>query len=256
LFRKLFKRFGNLKDRHTPEYIQHEQKPVEERFFSSIVGYSDLKRMFMKAIVSKEPVHILLTGPPATSKTVFLLEMRNELHNSHFVDGTATSGKGMIDFLFDNPKTEYLLIDEVDKINKKDQTVLYNVMETGILAETKSIRNTGSRQQKMNLKIFVTGNELERLQDAFRSRFMEFYLSEYSSEEFLEITKRLLYSRYKLSAEIAAAIAGVVWNDIKTKDIRDVLQIAKLSRNVDDVQDVARTLMKYRPKPKPEEQPH
>jgi hypothetical protein len=92
----------------------------------------------------------------------------------------------------------------------------------------------------------------EKLQHAFKSRFMEFYLSEYNLQEFLEITKRLLYSRYKLSEEIAAAIADVVWNDIKTKDIRDVLQIAKLARNVDDVQDVARTLMKYRPKQKTE----
>jgi Holliday junction resolvasome RuvABC ATP-dependent DNA helicase subunit len=249
----LFKPFVDLKERYSSEYVQHERKPVEERFFSSIVGYSDLKRILMKAIVSKEPIHILLTGPPATSKTVFLLEMRRELDNSHFVDGTATSGKGMIDFLFDNPKTEYLLIDEVDKINKKDQTVLYNVMETGILAETKSNRTTGSRQQKMKLKIFATGNELERLQIAFRSRFMEFYLSEYSLKEFFEITKRLLYSRYKLSEEIAAAIADVVWNDIKTRDIRDVLQIAKLAHNVDDVQDVARTLMKYRPKSKADE---
>lgn len=249
----MFKPFVDLKERYSSEYVQHERKPVEERFFSSIVGYSDLKRILMKAIVSKEPVHILVTGPPATSKTVFLLEMRRELDNSHFVDGTATSGKGMIDFLFDNPKTEYLLIDEVDKINKKDQTVLYNVMETGILAETKSNRTTGSRQQKMKLKIFATGNELERLQIAFRSRFMEFYLSEYSLKEFFEITKRLLYSRYKLCEEVAAAIADAVWNDIKTRDIRDVLQIAKLARNVDDVQDVARTLMKYRPKSKADE---
>jgi Holliday junction resolvasome RuvABC ATP-dependent DNA helicase subunit len=251
LFKRLFNRFGNLVDRYTPEYIQHEQMPVEERFFSSIVGYSDLKRLLMKAIVSKEPVHILLTGPPATSKTVFLLEMQKELENSHYVDGTATSGKGMIDFLFDNSKTEYLLIDEVDKINKRDQTVLYNVMETGILSETKSSHtNVGSRQQKMKLRIFATANELEKLQKPFRSRFMEFYLSEYNLQEFLEITKRLLYSRYKLNQEIAAAIANVVWNDIKTKDIRDVLQIAKLARNIDDVQDVARTLIKYRPKPK------
>jgi hypothetical protein len=157
----------------------------------------------------------------------------------------------MIDFLFDNPKTEYLLIDEVDKINKRDQTVLYNVMETGILSETKSSHtNVGSRQQKMKLRIFATANELEKLQKPFRSRFMEFYLPEYNLQEFLEITKRLLYSRYKLSQEIAVAIANVVWNDIKTKDIRDVLQIAKLARNIDDVQDVARTLIKYRPKPK------
>jgi hypothetical protein len=69
-------------DRYTSEYTQHEQMPVEERFFSSIVDYSDLKRMLMKAIVSKEPIHILLTGPPATSKTVFLLEMRKELEFS------------------------------------------------------------------------------------------------------------------------------------------------------------------------------
>lgn len=223
--------------------------PVEERFFSSIVGYSDLKRMLMKAIVSKEPVHVLLTGPPATSKTVFLLEMRRGLENSHFVDGTATSGKGMLDFLFDNPKTEYLLIDEVDKINKRDQTVLYNVMETGILSETKSsVKNVGSRQQKMKLKIFGTGNEVEKLQAPFRSRFMPFYLPEYNLQEFIQITKRLLYSRYKLSEEVAAAIADVVWNDMRTKDIRDVLQIAKLASNVDEVQDVARTLMKYRRK--------
>jgi signal recognition particle GTPase len=28
LFRRLFKRFGNLKERHTSKYIQHEQTPV------------------------------------------------------------------------------------------------------------------------------------------------------------------------------------------------------------------------------------
>jgi len=241
MFKSLFKRFGNLK----------EQTPVEEKLFNSVIGYDDLKRMLMKAIVSKEAVHVLLTGPPATSKTIFLLEIRKELENSHFVDGTATSGKGMIDFLFDNPKTEYLLIDEVDKINKRDQAVLYNVMETGILSETKSsVKNVGSRQQKMKLKIFATANEIEKLQAPFRSRFMPFYLSEYSLQEFIEITKRLLYSRYKLSDEVAAAISDVVWNDMKTKDIRDVLQIAKLASNVDEVMDVAKTLMKYRPKPK------
>ena len=38
--------------------------------------------------------------------------------------------------------------------------------------------------------------------------------------------------------------------DMKTKDIRDVLQIAKLASNVDEVMDVAKTLLKYRPKPK------
>ena len=66
-----------------------------------------------------------------------------------------------------------MLIDEADKINKKDQTVLYKVMETDILTETKSSRPKGSRQQKMKLKIFATANDLEKLQRPFKSRFMD-----------------------------------------------------------------------------------
>ena len=90
----------------------------------------------MRSIVSKEPVHILLTGPPACSKTVFLLEMREGLDNSYFVDATGASGVGMVGHLFDN-NTKYLLVDEIDKLKKNDQGNLLNVMETGILSETK-----------------------------------------------------------------------------------------------------------------------
>lgn len=40
----------------------------------------------------------------------------------------------------------------------------------------------------------------------------------------------------------------MVWKDIKTKDIRDVLKIARLTRNLEDIEDIAHTLMKYKPK--------
>jgi len=66
----------------------------------------------MRCIISKEQVHILFTGPPATSKTVFFLEMSRELSNSYFIDSTATSDIGIVDFLFSNPDTKFLLIDE------------------------------------------------------------------------------------------------------------------------------------------------
>ena len=87
----------------------------------------------MRSILSKEQIHLLLTGPPATSKTVFLLEMSKELADTYFIDATATSGTGIIDFLFSHPDTRFLLIDEIEKLTQKDQTVLYNLMETGIL---------------------------------------------------------------------------------------------------------------------------
>jgi DNA replicative helicase MCM subunit Mcm2 (Cdc46/Mcm family) len=64
---------------------------------------------------SNEPTHILLSGPPGTAKTIFLLSLRQHLKDSFFVDGGATTKAGIIDYLFKNGAT-YLLIDEIDKM--------------------------------------------------------------------------------------------------------------------------------------------
>lgn len=57
-------------------FTSHEENvSEEEKFFSNIVGYPEIKKLLLKSIVAKEPVHLLLTGPPSSSKTVFLLEM-------------------------------------------------------------------------------------------------------------------------------------------------------------------------------------
>jgi len=139
LFKTIFKRYPNSLSKesralnNSPTTVYELTDKLEELLFRSIVGYSDIKKLLMRSILSKEQTHILLIGPPATSKTVFLLEMFKELSNAYFIDGTATSGTGMIDFLFTHPDTRFILIDEIDKLTRKDQTVLYNLMETGIL---------------------------------------------------------------------------------------------------------------------------
>jgi replication-associated recombination protein RarA len=153
----------------------NQQSNPEERFFSSVVGYADLKKLLMKSLLSKEPIHILLTGPPSTSKTVFLLDILNGLDNAYFIDATGASGPGMTDHLFAG-KTKYLLIDEIDKLKKSDQAVLLNVMETGIVSETKLKGKT--RQRKINLWIYATSNNVEKLSSPLRSRFMELHLAE------------------------------------------------------------------------------
>jgi Holliday junction DNA helicase RuvB len=232
---------------HTPTVYELTDR-LEEFLFESVVGYSDIKKLLMRSILSKEQIHILLTGPPATSKTVFLLELSKELSDSYFIDGTATSGVGIIDFLFSHPDTKFLLIDELEKLNKKDQTVLYNLMETGILSELKAQKTKGFRQQKMNVKIFATCNELDKLTQPLKSRFLKLELPEYSYEEFLTITNNLIKKKYKhLNENIANRIAEIVWNDIKTRDIRDCLQISKLVYSIEDVEEIAYTLIKYKP---------
>ena len=214
----------------------------EGKFFSNVVGYQEIKKLLLNSIIAKEPVHILLTGPPSSSKTVFLLEMLQGLDNAYFIDAVGSSGAGMTDHLFNN-NTRYLLVDEIDKMKKNDQAALLNVMETGILSETKL--NGKIRQKKMKLWIFTTCNDVERLSTPLRSRFMELHLEEYTYEEFKEIVRRLLKKRYHMSVELSEKIGYAVWNTLKSKDIRDAINIAKLTKSSSDVNWLVDVQMKY-----------
>jgi replication-associated recombination protein RarA len=229
LFKELFK-------------ISSSKVPPEEKFFSSIFGYSDIKKLLMRAIVSRESISILLCGPPASSKTVFLMEIMRGLDNTCYIDCTNTSGAGLVDRLFNN-SIQYLLLDELEKMSKKDQNVLLNVMETGMLIETK-VSKTRSKQMK-NLKVFATTNNVDALSRPLRSRFMEFHLPEYTFEQFCEITRRLLSKRLGHSIQVVDEIAAAVWNEMKSKDIRNVLSIAKLVHSIEDVSWLVQTFKTY-----------
>jgi MoxR-like ATPase len=235
MFKNLFKKISIFDD------YEHKQTP-EDKFFSNIVGYSDIKKLLLKSIISKEPVNILLTGPSSSSKTVFLLEMLEGLDDAYFMDASRVSAAGMIDYLF-NYSTKYLLIDEIDKMKTNDQAVLLNAMETGIISETKLKGKT--RQKKMKIWIFATSNDVHRLSEPLRSRFMELHLKEYSYEEFIEIVRRLLKKRYHLDINVSEKIAYAVWNQMNSKDLRDAVKIAKLTKSSTDVDWLVDVQMKY-----------
>jgi MoxR-like ATPase len=219
----------------------------EEAIFQDIDGYNDIKKLMMRCIVSPEPTHVILDGPPASGKTVFLLSMEKELDNTYFVDCTNATGPGMIDYLLSHD-VRYLLLDEVEKMSKKDQNVLLNMMETGVLTSTK-VKKT--YKKKMNVSIFATTNDIDSLSKPLRSRFLEFSLPEYTFEEFVNVSVKLLGKRYGYSPELSHKVANVVWNTIKSKDCRGILQVGKLSRNISDVDFVITALKKYKRKERP-----
>jgi replication-associated recombination protein RarA len=231
--------FKNLFKRSSRETIR---EPPEERFFSTIYGYADIKKLLMRAIVSKESLAILLCGPPASSKTIFLMDMMKGLHNTCYIDCTNTTGAGLVERLFKDD-IQHLLLDEVEKMPKKDQSVLLNVIETGMLIETK-ISKTRSKKLN-NLKVFATTNNVDVLSQPLRSRFMEFRLPEYNFEQFSEIARRLLSKRLGHSNQVADEIARSVWNEMNSKDIRDVLSIAKLVHSVEDISWLVQIHKKY-----------
>jgi Holliday junction DNA helicase RuvB len=215
---------------------------AEEKFFSNIVGYSDIKKLLLRSVVSEDPISILLTGPPSSCKTAFLLEMLDGLKDAYFFDAFGVSGPGMINHLFTN-HTKYLLIDEIDKMKKIDQAALLNVMETGILSETKLKGKT--RQKKMKLWIFATSNDIGKLSAPLRSRFMELHLKQYSYQEFIEIVCRLFKKKFHMDADLAFMIGDAVWHRMNSTDIRDAIKIARLAKSSSEVEWLVDVQAKY-----------
>jgi replication-associated recombination protein RarA len=226
--------------------INSEDKKLQpgDRFFSDIHLYDDLKLLLSRVLVSKEPVHCILVGPPASGKTTFLLSIQKSMTDVFFIDATNASGAGIVDKLFTYPRTKIILIDEIEKLPKKDQNMLLNLLETGMLVSTK-VRNT----QEMNftgIKLFATSNDIEELSNPLRSRLMEFHLPEYNFDQFREIVGKLAANAYRLNIETADKIASVVWYEMGTRDVRDALQLMKLVRSINEVETIASTIMKYR----------
>ena len=168
------------------------------------------------------------------------------MKDAFFIDATNASGPGIVDKLFAYPRTKIILIDEIEKMTKRDQNMLLNLLETGMLVSTK-VRKT-QEMKFTGIKLFATSNDIERLSKPLRSRLMEFHLPEYNFDGFREIVVKLAANRYRLNREIADKIAFVVWHEMGTKDVRDALQLVKLVRNIDDVDKTARTIMRYKPK--------
>jgi hypothetical protein len=95
------------------------------------------------------------------------------------------------------------------------------------------------------VKVFATSNDVDKLIGPLKSRFLELELPEYTWENFVQISQNLLGNRYRIDETTSTRIAQVVWSQLKTRDIRDVLTIAKLTNNSEDVDFIAATLQKY-----------
>ena len=231
-----------------PTHEEHIIKPRIERLtaikpeplFDSIVGYSDVKRLFQLSLSSEKPVHLLLVGPPASAKTLFMMECM-KLERSYFTLGSHSTKSGMLDYLFDK-RPRYLIVDEIEHMSMKDQTALLSLMETGILAETKFQK---TRNTHLKTWVYATSNSTERMLTPLLSRFVILRFKQYSFGSFQEVCTHIL-GREGVTSDIAAAIAEAVWTKLKSKDIRDCIKIGRLAKTKEDVEWISHTLRAYR----------
>jgi replication-associated recombination protein RarA len=180
----------------------------EDKLFADVYGCDDIKKLFRMALESDHNCSILLTGPPAAAKTLFLQSLM-KLKDSCFVDCSNATKSGIVDYVFER-SPRYLLLDELDKLSRKDQTCLLNLIETG------------------------TSNNIEKIIIPLQSRFFVVDIHAYTYEQFYEIILKLLISnQYNIDKEIAKVTSVAVWKT--SRNIRDVIKIATMAKSVQDV---------------------
>ncbi len=134
-------------------------------------------------------------------------------------------------------------MDELEKMNVIDQTSLLHLMQTGIISETK-MKET--RELKLTSRVIATANSCERIIAPLLSRFVILYVPEYSFEEFKEISVGIL-TKENVNEQLAATIAEKVWNELDSRDIRDVIKVSRLSDIKEEIS-FAVCMMKRHPK--------
>jgi len=211
-------------------------KTYADHLFEDIVGFDHIKRLFRMALDSESAIHILMVGPPATAKTMFLTSLM-QLKNSYFADGANSTKAGMIDYVFEN-RPRYLLIDEIDKMSPKDQAFLLNLMETGIVRESKYGK---TRSAQIKTSVFVTSNNIKKISAPLQSRFFIVELEPYTYEQFCGIAEGIL-SHHRIDGSVACIIANAVWS--KSQDIRDCVKIGTMAKSHSDVEFILSNFLK------------
>ncbi|HEY7079291.1 MAG TPA: AAA family ATPase [Nitrososphaeraceae archaeon] len=208
----------------------HQKFELDQNFVSNktnnlfydIIGYSDIKELFDMSINAQKPVHILLCGPPASAKSIFMTCL-TKLERSYYAVGSSSTKSGIFDYLFEN-RPRFFIIDEIEKMNKKDQVSLLNLMESGILSE---LKHNHARSTQLKTWVFASANSMEKLLYPLVTRFTVINVKPYTEDEFVDITIQLL-EKEGIDRDVAVIIADAVFNRLKTSNIRDCIRIARL----------------------------
>jgi MoxR-like ATPase len=204
--------------------------------FHNIQGYDDLKDIVGRVLDAEDNYNLLFVGPPASSKTLFLLGILEcKKGKGVYFDGSNTTNR-ILDVL-EEKRPKIICIDELDKVPKHFQDKLLNFMESGHIKVDQMRKQYDFKIQ--GAKVFAACNDITKLSRPLLSRFRRLHLPRYTEEQFLDVSAKVLPN-----LKIAQVIGKAVWN--QRGDIRDVISIGKLVRKNDgpvEVQSLLNTMV-------------
>jgi len=217
----------------TPEPVRPRVIPVlrpvtpivPNILFQDIIGLEEEKEILNRSLASLKPVHVLLHGPPASAKTLFLEDLA-KLPGAEYVLGSNLSKVGLFDVLFDQ-RPRLLILDELDKVVSRDLACLLSLMEGTLITETKHRKRRVMRLDRC--WVYASANEVKKMRPELLSRFLKLPFHAYMRNDFIEIGTQLLVRREGLPEQVALHLADRMWSD-GSRDVRDVLKVRRLMR--------------------------
>ena len=197
---------------------------LPDDLFDDIIGHDEIKELLRASLMAEKPVHVLLSGPPALAKTLFLWDIERACGEKAIsLVGSATSKAGLWHLVAEK-EPRVLLVDELDKMNAADTAALLSMMEGGRLVRAKKGREL---EIQHSIWVIAATNKLYGLSPELLSRFAVRKIEAYSRADYQKVVKGVLARRESVSAELAEEIARRL--DGKSQDVRDAIRVARLT---------------------------
>lgn len=206
-----------------------DQEPATELDFSTcfgnIVGHNNIKELLTTSLQLEKPIHVLMYGPPAVSKSLFMWEIeRIAGSQALWLMGSGTSKAGLWDMIAQT-KPRIILIDELEKMKPEDMSGLLGLMEKGRITRTKK---GGSFDVTINAWVIATANRIDRLPQELKSRFAIQRMDEYSAKEFVQVVQSVVHAYEGMTENEAYALSMKLVG--RTHDVRDAIRAARLAK--------------------------
>jgi Holliday junction DNA helicase RuvB len=203
-----------------------EPVPIDG-LFGDIIGHDEVKELLLACLRAEKPVHVMLAGPPALAKSLFLWDIEQAAgERAIWLVGSATSKAGLWDLVAER-QPQIILIDELDKMNTADTAALLSMMEGGRLVRAKKGRELDLSNP---LRVVAASNRLGILSPELKSRFAIRKLTAYSRSDYLTVVRGVLVRRESLDQGVADEIAHSL--DGLSQDVRDAVRVARLAPQV------------------------